>query len=125
MTSRFIIDSTDLTGQVNYKTSYKINSTPVYTSIKDANGVEYRNNYRNRISGSFEMWFITNQGVSYSNFLTLVSSNSVNGVLTCSVYVQNEEAVKVINCFIEISVKKEVDVNGYNVKIVNVTIKEC
>lgn len=123
--SRFIIGSTDLTEQINNKTSYKVNSTKPYSSIKDANGVEYRNFYRTQVSGSFEMVFITGQGISYSDFLTLVSNNSVNGVLTCSIYVQNEEVVRVINCFLETSVKKESDVNGYNVKIVKITIKEC
>lgn len=123
--SRFIIGSTDLTDQINNKTSYKVNSSQAYSSIKDANGVEYRNYYRTQVSGSFEMVFITGKGISYLDFLSLVSDNSANGVLTCLIYVQNEEAVRPIQCFLDTSVKKESDVNGYNVKIVKITIKEC
>ena len=123
--SKFIINSTDLTSQINDKTSYKVNSAPVYTSIKDANGVEYRNPYRNKISGSFEMFFVTGYGTEYSDFLTLLANNTANGVLLCTIYVQNLAESKAISCFCTVTIKKENEVNGKTVRIAQIKIEEC
>ena len=127
--SKFIIGTTDLTGQINTKKSYKMNAARQYTAVTDANGVEHRTFYRERVTGSFEMVFISgNQiqyGTSYADFLTLISQNSTNGVLLCTVYVQNKGTTAAINCYLDITIKKESEVNGYTVTIANITIKEC
>lgn len=125
----FSINTTDLSNQVNSKKSYKMNSTRMFTSVTDANGVEDRNYYRERVSGSFEMYFIDGAEestlVSYADFLTLVEENTTSGVLLCTVWVQNKAETATINCFCDVTMKKESDVNGYKVRIVNVKIQEC
>lgn len=127
MRTKFIIGSTNLTEQINIKNSYKVNSVTKSTSITDANGVEHRNPYRERITGSFDMVFIDGKDdyISYADFLTLVSNNTVNGVLTCTIYVQNKAQLSVIDCYLTITIKKESDVNGYIVRIANIKIEEC
>lgn len=131
----FSINTTDLSAQVNNKKSYKMNSTRQFSSVTDSNGIEYRNYYRERVSGSFEMWFIdpitppngneSTSAVDYSTFLTLVQNNTTNGVLLCTVYVQNKGVTQTINCFCDITMKKEADVNGFKVRIINLKILEC
>ena len=125
----FSINTTDLSNQVNSKKSYKMNSTRMFTSVTDADGVESRNYYRGRVAGSFEMYFIDgaeeNTLVSYADFLTLLENNTTNGVLLCTVWVQNKAVTATINCFCDVTMKKESDVNGYKVRIVNVKIQEC
>lgn len=121
----FSINTTDLTGQINKESSYKVTRSRVYTSIKDANGVEYRNFYRGKVIGSFEMYFVEGVGTSFDTFLTLIANNTASGVLLCSVYVQNTATTESINCFCDIEVKKEVVVNGKRVRIVTVNIEEC
>lgn len=130
----FSISTTDLSNQVNSKKSYKMNSTRMFTSVTDADGVEYRNYYRGRVAGSFDMYFIDkeendreeqNTLVSYADFLTLLEQNTANGVLLCTVWVQNKAVTATINCFCDVTMKKESDVNGYKVRIVNVKIQEC
>lgn len=131
----FSISTTDLSAQVNSKKTYKMNSTRQFSSVTDSNGIEYRNYYRERVSGSFEMWFIdpvtppsgneASSLVEFSTFLTLVQNNTTNGVLLCTVYVQNKGATQTISCYCDITMKKESDVNGYKVRIVKINILEC
>ncbi len=134
--SRFIIGSTDLSAQINDKTAYEVNETSLFSSVTDANGDEHRNFYKTRVMGSFDMFFIDDIStqstqsndeptlVSYATFLSLITNNSVNGLLTATVWVQNTATSKTLYCYPVLKMKKETEVNGKIVRIVTVTIEE-
>lgn len=67
----FKIDTTDYSNRV-VADNYKIGSKPEYELWTDANGREHRSRYRDRISGTLEMQFLSI--TEYQTFITLLES---------------------------------------------------
>ena len=119
-----VIGSVDISGQVQEK-SYKVDRENVYTSVKDADGIEYRNVYRTKVTGSFDVWFVTNYGVSYSDFLTALATATANNVTLITLDIQNTGTSESINCYYKIKTKSERKVNSTTtLKIVTVSVEE-
>ena len=119
-----VIGSVDISGQIQ-ETSYKVDREDVYTSVKDADGVEYRNVYRTKVVGSFDVWFVTGHGVSYSDFISAISGATTNNVTLLTLDVQNTATSASINCYCKIKTKSERKINSTTtLKIVTVSVEE-
>ena len=68
----FIIGQTDYSDHV-IAGSYKINNVPVTEDWTDAAGTIHRQKIRDKIIGSFDMWFRTK--TDYDSFLSCISTN--------------------------------------------------
>lgn len=79
-----VINNIDFTKYVNEST-YKINRESVYEEWTDANGRIHRTEYRTRISGGFDLCFVTK--ADYDDFLDAVRAASTNKLLTATLYV--------------------------------------
>ena len=122
------IGTTDVTSAVQEST-YKVDSVPKYTSWIDANNVEHHSNIHNKIEGSFDMVFLAGYSMEYSAFKTLVDANTVNGVTTLTLSVNNlDGATATINCFLKITFDPMIDTkNGSNIIFKRCTceVREC
>ena len=116
----------DVTSAVQEST-YSIDSVKNYTSWTDASFVEHRFALYSKVQGSFEMVFIPDLTMSYSDFMSALASATSGGITTLSLTVNNlDEELKEINCFVEIAfdpIQKISDNLKY--KRCTVTIKEC
>ena len=78
--------------------SYNVNNNPVYESWIDANGTEHRIKIRDRISGSFDMFF--KDITEYNSFVSLITSLKLNDEsVLCSVAVNNSSINQHIGYF--------------------------
>lgn len=78
--------------------SYNVNNNPVYQSWNDANGTEHREKIRDRISGSFDMFF--RDITDYNTFVSLIESSKLNNEsVLCSVKVNNKAQEQYIGFF--------------------------
>lgn len=69
--------------------TYNVNNNPVYESWIDSNGVEHRAKIRDRITGSFNMFF--RDITEYSAFVSLIASSKLTDEsVLCSVAVNND-----------------------------------
>ncbi|MBP3753597.1 MAG: hypothetical protein J6I66_01925 [Lachnospiraceae bacterium] len=84
----FIIGETDYSDHV-IAGSYKVNNVPVTEDWTDAAGVIHRQKIRDKIIGTFDMWFRTKN--EYNLFLECISQNRQPN-LTCSVTVEVNNA---------------------------------
>lgn len=83
----FKINLTDFSDHV-IAGSYKVNSEPIYTEWTDANGTAHREKIRDKVSGSFDMWYRTAEG--YNGFVSTISENTrLNLTLPLTVLVNN------------------------------------
>ena len=81
--------------------SYNVNSFPVFiNTYTDANGVEHRNKIRDRVEGSFDMYF--RNMTEYGTFVTLLNSLKQGDTsVACSVAVNNTNATHTGYFFID------------------------
>lgn len=96
------IGNTDVSANI-VADSYSVYNQPVYKVYEDANGVTHKRFIRNKIAGSFEMFFRSMQ--NYTDFMDLVDTNtsSSNFSVLCTVYDTKRADVYTINAFIELA----------------------
>lgn len=87
----FTINGTDYSGHVLAGT-YSVNSAPVTADWTDANGVVHKQKIRDKVSGTFDMWFRTL--TEYNAFLSVLETNTTSALkvpLTVSVNNKNTD----------------------------------
>jgi hypothetical protein len=116
----------DVTSAIQEST-YSIDSVEKYTSWNDASFVEHRYAIYKKIEGSFEMVFIPDYSIAYSDFLTALESVTQDGITTLSLTVNNlDEELKTINCFVEIQFMPILKISdNLKYKRCTINIKEC
>lgn len=123
-----IIGSTDVSSAVQEST-YTIDEVKKYTAWTNANNVEKHSNIHKKIEGSFDMVFLPNYSMNYSDFLTLLNANTVGDVTTITLSVNNlDGATRTINCFFNINFEPMRDPrngSGIIVKRCTCSVKEC
>ena len=94
------IGTTDVSSHIVADT-YSVYNQPVYKIYEDANGVTHKRFIRDKIKGSFEMFFRTIS--DYTTFMTLVSNNiSVTDFsVTCTVYDTKRSGAYTIYAFLD------------------------
>lgn len=80
------INGTDISSYIN-ESSYKMNQYDDYKEWVDGNRIKHHEIMRHFIKGSFDMIFLTE--LDLTTFLTLLGNNTVNGITTITLYVQN------------------------------------
>lgn len=93
------LNGVDYSGNVMVGT-YKVNSTDVFDTWMDANGVNHRQILRKRVSGSFTMQF---RNISkYDEFVQHVEeSKTVGGWIPCYLFVNNLNTSKSCKMFVD------------------------
>lgn len=95
----FTVNSVDFTSYI-VSPSYKVNKQDTFETWVDGNGISHRAIYRTKISGTFEIKFVS--PTKYSNFLTALSAVKTNGYYPVTLYVNNTLASETINAFVTI-----------------------
>jgi len=91
------IGITDITKHI-LSESYDVNAEDIFKEWTDANKVTHRNIIRQKISGSFELKFNTQE--EYSAFCELIrKSRTAQYLLPMTLYVINEDKEKEVNVF--------------------------
>ena len=116
------LNGTDITKWID-KESFKVNAEQLYEEWQNANFVSVRIPIRKRVSGKFNIR--CGNRSQYSDFLTLLSAATVNGVTTMGVYVQNENQFEAISAYITLNGSEfyEAD-SGTHYNLVEVDIME-
>lgn len=119
------INGTDIS-QYILSESYSINQKDEYNEWTDANRVNHRDIIRTRVSGKFELQFPVCNEQLYTDFVTLLSDNTVSGILPITVFVNNINETKEINVFYEYLpvMVKNVRSNKYY-KSFELSLEEC
>lgn len=95
----FIINQTDYSAHV-IAGSYKVNNVPVCSEWTDANGTTHRQKIRDKVSGTFDMWF--RSLTDYNAFLATIATNMTSAMtVPCTVEVNNANITKTSNFFID------------------------
>ena len=105
--------------------SYSVYNQPVYKVYEDANGVTHKRFIRDKIEGSFEMFFRTMRG--YTDFVDLINTNTSSSDFSvlCTVYDTKRSDVYTINAFIEFEPTIALDgtLNEY-MKVLKIKLEE-
>lgn len=105
--------------------SYSVYNQPVYKAYEDANGVTHKRFIRDKIEGSFEMFFRTMRG--YTDFMDLINTNTSSSDFSvlCTVYDTKRSDVYTINAFIEFEPTITLDgtLNEY-MKVLKIKLEE-
>lgn len=117
------IGDIDITPFINEK-SYKMDSVPVENKWTDANYAEHVDEVRRRVTGSFDLAFVTDE--QYNDFITLLNNNKSGNLLTITVYVGSDiNNLQTIYAYYKMTYKKRNEaMQGYIVTIVNMSISE-
>lgn len=104
----FTLNNIDYTANI-IADSYKINSQPVYESYEDAKGRTHNVLIRNKVSGSFDMFFRTM--TEYNEFLSDWNAGKSQLLNTHTVYLNpnniNEDGV--YQCFLKHEATRRLD----------------
>lgn len=92
------IGDTDITEHINPK-SYKVNAEADFTSWKDGNFNEHRLYKPEKVKGSFTVALYGKNGMTTSDFFTLWNSVVAHNVATLTVFVQNMNEEREIDCY--------------------------
>jgi len=113
----------DITNYINYK-SYKVSSEPVYNEWTDANYRKHRDEVRRRVTGSFDLAFITDD--QYNSFLTLLNNNKTGNLLSIKLYVGSDvNALVDCYCYYKMSLQSRKEANeSHIVTIVTMDLEE-
>lgn len=121
----FKVGTTDFTNNVVIG-SYEVNKVPVYDEWEDASGTIHRIKTRDRISGSFEIFFRTL--TDYATFLTAVTNNTSSSNLSVKVSLAiNNANTTVTDVYVYMDYAPVRDVDGTRndyFKVISVTIEE-
>lgn len=120
----FKINNTDFAGHIIAGT-YAVNLKPVYKDWVDAARVTHRRTYRQKISGSFEMFFRT--ASEYSSFKSACAAAlTSNGSVAASLSVNGLIPLASANLFIDYDLTRDRDGNWQDYfKKFKVTIEEA
>lgn len=103
-TIMFKVNNTDYSSKVVAE-EYAVRSVPQFKSWQDANGREHRSVYRDKISGSFTMYFPTI--TDFDNFCALLDSVQKNDTsYPCTVWVNNKNTNATSDFFIEFDAQR-------------------
>ena len=91
----FIVGTTDYSANV-VSGSYKVNNDPVYNEWTDGNGIVHRQKVRDKVVGSFDMFFRSLS--DYNDFLTVLNNATSDEQTLLTVSVNNTGANKA-SCF--------------------------
>lgn len=118
------IGTTDVSSYIVADT-YSVYNQPVYKVYEDANGVTHKRFIRNKISGSFDMFF--RSLTDYTNFVTLIGTNTsaTDFSVTCTVYDTKRSAAYTIYAFIDFKPTIALDgtLSEY-MKVLNIELEE-
>lgn len=94
--------------------TYEVNAYDVYQKWTDANQVEHRDVVRQRVSGSFDLKFLTEE--DYASFIETVKANKASdGTLPVSLYVVNENEQRETKVYFKMgpAVRKSLNKKSY------------
>lgn len=106
----FEFNGTDYTHHIQVP-NYTVNRQPVFTSWEDANGITHRDVTRQRISGSFTVWF-DSPAAQIAFFAALNAAMAGTGYLHCRLYINNLDTVVDADVFVDYSIKNELPLLG-------------
>ena len=99
MSHIFKMGSNDYTNNITVP-SYKMNQTPTYREYTDCNYTVHREIARQKISGSFTVFFTKVQ--DFKDFMSYIQENTLqDGSILVSAYVNNLSAVKDFYAYLE------------------------
>lgn len=102
-----IINETDYSNHV-IAGSYKVNNVPMTSDWVDASGVTHKVKLRDKIVGSFDMWFRDLD--DYNGFLATISDNITTGMtLPLTVEVNNTGLSHTGNFFLKHETVRNID----------------
>lgn len=110
----FKIGNVDYSNKITSDSEYTIEKKNISYKWTDGLGGEHEKVYNTIVEGSLVLYFVSINGVDFTNFLNHIKSNLVDGNLSCSVYCRNTNTVEAIKANYDISIKnfKNLD-NGY------------
>ena len=99
-TTLFKIGNTDVSNNIVVDT-YSVYNQPIYKEYEDANGITHKRFIRDKIRGSFDMFF--KELEDYEDFIKLIDDNtsSTNYSVLVTAYDTKRMDVYTINAFIE------------------------
>lgn len=101
--TKFKINDIDFTACVQEST-YKVDSEDVFSSYVDANWKTHKIKVREKIRGSFDLMFIESYSpMSYDEFLSALAAVKDDEVTTATVFVNNQNTEKTIECYVTVS----------------------
>lgn len=107
------INGTDITEYIQEST-YKMDKEDVFEEWEDANWKKHHENPRKRVSGSFDMVFVTDQ--AFNDFLILRDANTdASGKLTITVHVSNTNTDEEIEAFYEFNTSSDRKISNTHV----------
>ncbi|MBQ5473201.1 MAG: hypothetical protein IIT65_00540 [Lachnospiraceae bacterium] len=86
--------------------SYKINSQPLYEEWQDANGITHRDYVRNRVSGTFDIYF-TDVNDFYTFVNSLKNTRRLDLTYEITLYINNELTARTIYAYISYEFSEE------------------
>lgn len=102
----FTVNQTDCSANVIAGT-YNVNNKPVYKEWDDADYVTHKRKLRDRVEGSFDMFF--RSASDYSAFLTTLASATSDGKTALTVSVNNTQSDKTGNFYVTHESVRDVD----------------
>lgn len=84
------IGDTDITMYIQEST-YNVNNDDVQEQWTDANLIDHMPSIRTRVTGEFELVFVTDEALD--DFITLLQNNTTDGYVTMTIMVNNENRV--------------------------------
>lgn len=118
------INNKNLKDYISIKT-YNVNKESVYTSFLDGNYVEHRKEFRKKISGSFTLEFYGQGEMDVFLFNKFLEENTVNGITTMTVYVNNTGELETINAYVKTNCNyHREDINGFSIDKIVVELEE-
>lgn len=119
-----VINGVDITKRI-IKDSYEVNTEPVFESWTDGNYREHRIYIRDRVKGSFDVFFIGEANTEYQDFLDLLASATSNRLLTIGLYVQNESKFEAYQVYYTIGTVQHAETtDGRTVNRMTINIEE-
>ena len=103
----FIINETDYSGHV-IAGSYAVNSEPMTSDWVDANGVTHKQKLRDKVKGTFDMWFRNID--DYNDFIEDIDDNTAtNLTIPLTVEVNNTGESHTGNFFLKHTPTRNID----------------
>lgn len=121
----FIISGKDYSKYVQDST-YHMDETEEFGVWDSADYVRHKDLERTRVSGSFDMVFVSENSEDYKEFLEFLNVVTENHIITCSLYITNKGIVKEnVKFYYSIAYKDHVNTNGSIYKDrITVTLEE-
>lgn len=119
------VNGTDISNYIN-ETSYKVNSSQMFTEWVDGNFVTHRKAIRKKVSGEFVVGLYGQDGMTTKEFLKLWNSAVKDGMITINLYVENEAKNEIIEAFYEIEVDSHRQLSsGEYIDLISIKLEEA